>query len=253
MVASAKRRAAEKLRSAGILRTSELARSCVMPSCASSLSIAACIGERRDMSFHASVASCASSMRRMSFIFVRRVRYVARAAARWRWRRCGRRRLDRGQYRHQRFGQSAMKRGAGRRLDAFSGRRSRHAMLRAGPRDARAAPLRGPRHFDVDGRDHFDLVTRQCRRTGSPPRGPALAHLRQRAAHVLGDVSLNSHLATSSLIDSPTAVTMRTLRLSGTSFHASTCSPGTLTLKNRASAARSAGGVSNTAGSPPRS
>ena len=49
------------------------------------------------------------------------------------------------------------------------------------------------------------------------------------------------------------AVTIRTFRLSGSSFQASTCSPGTLTRKNRASAARSAGGVSNTAGSPPRS
>ncbi len=53
---------------AGILRTSELARSCVMPSCASSLSMAAWMGERRDRSFQASVASCDSSMRRMSFI-----------------------------------------------------------------------------------------------------------------------------------------------------------------------------------------
>ena len=40
------------------------------------------------------------------------------------------------------------------------------------------------------------------------------AHLRERGAHVLGDVSLNSHLATPSVL-APTAVTMRTLRLSG--------------------------------------
>ncbi len=47
-VASAKRRAAEKFRfGAESCASSELARSCEMPSCASSLSMAACTGERR--------------------------------------------------------------------------------------------------------------------------------------------------------------------------------------------------------------
>ena len=62
--------------------------------------------------------------------------------------------------------------------------------------------------------------------TGSPRRGPALRAPGAAPAHVRGDVCLNLHSALPPIC--PTAVTRRTLRLSGISFHASTCMPGTL-------------------------
>ena len=83
----------------------------------------------------------------------------------------------------------------------------------------------GTLHFLVDGRRDFDVGAEPARRQDDGVFAERLAPLR----------------------------TMRTLRLAGTSFQASTCRPGTLTRKKRASAARSAGGVSSTAGSPPRS
>ncbi len=224
-----------------------------MPSCASSLCMAACTGERRDMSFHASVASCDSSMRRMSFISFASAS-LAGSARRDFGGHMGRRdflgELRAGaalqQFRMTCFCSAP---GIGARLLVARGNRlglrARHHRIACQRRI-----LDGAGDFHVDGRDDFDVGTHtaggQDDRIGSEP----FTHLRERGAHVLGDVSLNSHLCSPRL---PTAVTIRTLRLSGSSFHASTCSPGTLTRKNRASAARSAGGVSNTAGSPPRS
>ena len=115
--------------------------------------------------------------------------------------------------------------------------------------------------FEVHGGDDFHFVTDAARRQDDGICAQRLAYLCERCAHVLGDVSLDLHSVTYLLLSSsgrpayrlPTAVTIRTRRLSGTSFQARTWSPGTLTRKNLASAARNAGGVSNTAGSPPRS
>ena len=66
----------------------------------------------------------------------------------------------------------------------------------------------------------------------------------QGLAHVLGNVCPDLHgvLPCMTSVQRPTAVTRRTLRLSGISFQASTCSPGTLARTKRARLCRSDGG-----------
>ena len=157
-----------------------------MPSCASSLSIAACSGERRDMSFHASVASCASSMRRMSLTSFGELAVLLAAPARLARRSSG---GCSGSGRAG-FGTSASDNCDDARREPRACRRSRLRDLRRGCVRRRDSRARSPRRSRRPLRPRSPTrAGRQDDRLGAH----GLAHLRERAAHVPGDVSLNSH------------------------------------------------------------
>src|SRR5690349_25141877 len=74
----------------------------------------------------------------------------------------------------------------------------------------------GALHFLVDGRRHFDIGADLARRQDDGVFAERLAHLREHGSHVLADESLDTHRCSSWSYLLPTAVTIRTLRLSGT-------------------------------------